>query len=47
MDGTTLPNVESSGERPYPSVGQRARRPTNDPEVERHLSNLGYLDRDS
>ena len=46
MDGSTLPAVESSGERPYPTVGRRERESTNDREVERRLSDLGYLDRD-
>lgn len=46
MDGASLPVVESSGERPYPREGRRRTRATDDPEVERHLSRLGYLDGD-
>jgi predicted AlkP superfamily phosphohydrolase/phosphomutase len=41
MDGSTLPVVGSSGERPYPRVERRRERTTGDRGVGRRVSGLG------
>lgn len=46
MDGAPLPIVGSSGERSYPRASRRRERVATDHEVERRLSELGYLDRE-
>jgi predicted AlkP superfamily phosphohydrolase/phosphomutase len=44
MDGRALPVVESTGTRPYPSYSGGEMMKTADEEVERRLSDMGYLE---
>lgn len=45
MDGSVLPPVESAGQRRYPEYVRPDSVRTDDDDVERHLANLGYLDK--